>query len=65
MKNWTEGQKMWVSVMVIVAIYATFFIIFEDYDRKNNIPLGETSDWHLLLLSLLVMAGLGWLLPMN
>ncbi len=62
MKNWTEGQKMWVSVMVIVAIYATFFIIFEDYDRKNNIPLGETSDWHLLLFSLLVMAGLGWLL---
>lgn len=62
MKNWSEGNKMWVSVMAVFVVYALFFIVFEDYDRKNNIPLGEPSDWHLLLFSLLVMAGLGWLL---
>jgi len=62
MQKLSEGRKMWVSVMVIFIIWAVVFIIFEDYDRKNNIPLGEPSDWHLLLFSLLVMAGLGWLL---
>lgn len=58
----SEGRKMWVSVMVIFVVWAVVFIVFEDYDRKNNIPLGEPSDWHLLLFSLVVMAGLGWLL---
>lgn len=53
---------MWISVMVVFIIYAVIFILFEDYDRKNNMPLGEPSDWHLLLFSLFVMAGLGWLL---
>lgn len=53
---------MWVSVMVVFVIYAAIFIVFEDYDRKNNMPLGEPSDWHLLLFSLVVMTGLGWLL---
>ena len=53
---------MWISVMVVFIIYAVIFILFEDYDRKNNMPLGEPSDWHLLLFSIFVMAGLGWLL---
>ena len=53
---------MWMSVMVVFIIYVIIFILFEDYDRKNNMPLGEPSDWHLLIFSLIVMAGLGWLL---
>ena len=53
---------MWMSVMVVFIIYVIIFILFEDYDRKNNMPLGEPSDWHLLMFSLIVMAGLGWLL---
>ena len=62
MKRLSEGQKMWMSVMVVFIIYVIIFILFEDYDRKNNMPLGEPSDWHLLIFSLIVMAGLGWLL---
>lgn len=62
MRRMTEGRKMWVSVMVIFIVYAAIFIIFEDYDRKNFMPMGEPSDWHLLLFSIAVMAGLGWLL---
>jgi len=58
----SEGRKMWISVMVVFIVYAVVFILFEDYDRKNSMPLGEPSDWHLLLFSLLVMCGLGWLL---
>ena len=53
---------MWMSVMVVFIVYAIIFILFEDYDRKNSMPLGEPSDWHLLIFSLIVMAGLGWLL---
>ncbi len=53
---------MWMSVMVIFAAYAAIFILFEDYDRKNSMPLGEPSDWHLLIFSLVIMAVLGWLL---
>lgn len=53
---------MWMSVMVIFIVYAAIFILFEDYDRKNFMPLDEVSDWHLLLFSVVVMAGLGWLL---
>lgn len=62
MKKLTEGQKMWLSVMVIFVAYAAIFILFEDYDRKFIMPFDEVSDWHLLLFSLLVMAGLGFLL---
>lgn len=62
MKKLSEGNKMWMSVMVVFIIYAAIFLLFEDYDRKNFMPLGEPSDWHLLLFSLIVMAGLGWLL---
>lgn len=53
---------MWMSVMVIFATYAAIFILFEDYDRKNSMPLGEPSDWHLLIFSLVIMAVLGGLL---
>ena len=53
---------MWMSVMVIFAVYAVIFILFEDYDRAYLAPFKETSDWHLLLFSLVVMAGLALLL---
>lgn len=62
MKKMSEGHKMFISVMVIFAIYATFFILFDDYDRKHNFTLIESSDWRLVLFSLLVMTGLGVLL---
>jgi len=62
MEKMSEGYKMWISVMVVFVIYAFIFILFEDYDRKNNMPLGEPSDWHLLLFSFIVMIGLGFLL---
>ena len=62
MRKLSEGRRMWVSVMVIFVIYAAIIILFGDYDRKASIPLDEASDWHLLLFSVVVMAGLGWLL---
>ena len=62
MKKLSEGQKMWLSVMTVFLAYATIFMLFEDYDRKFIMPFNEVSDWHLLLFSLVVMAGLGFLL---
>lgn len=62
MKSISEGHKMWVSVMAVFMIYAIVFILFEDYDRKFIMPFNEVSDWHLLLFSLIVMSGLGFLL---
>lgn len=53
---------MWLSVMAVFLAYATIFILFEDYDRKFIMPFNEVSDWHLLLFSLVVMTGLGFLL---
>ena len=53
---------MFASVMVVFAIYAVIFILFEDYDRKYIQPFAEASDWHLLLFSLVVMGGLAFLL---
>lgn len=53
---------MWLSVMAVFLVYATIFILFEDYDRKFIMPFDEVSDWHLLLFSLVVMTGLGYLL---
>ena len=58
----TEGHKMWLSVMAVFLVYAIVFILFEDYDRKFIMPFNEVSDWHLLLFSLVVMSGLGFLL---
>ena len=62
MKRLSEGRKMFASVMVVFAVYALIFILFEDYDRKFLQPFDEVSDWHLLLFSLVVMAGLALLL---
>ena len=53
---------MWLSVMTIFIAYAAIFILFEDYDRKFIMPFNEVSDWHLLLFSLVVMGGLGFML---
>ena len=53
---------MFVSVMVVFAVYALIFILFEDYDRTHLEPFDEVSDWHLLLFSLVVMVGLAFLL---
>lgn len=53
---------MFISVMVVFAVYALIFILFEDYDRKFLEPFDEVSDWHLLLFSLVVMVGLAFLL---
>ena len=62
MKKLSEGRKMFLSVMVVFAVYALIFILFEDYDRKFLEPFDEVSDWHLLLFSLVVMVGLAFLL---
>jgi signal transduction histidine kinase len=62
MKKLSEGRKMFVSVMVVFAVYALIFILFEDYDRTHLEPFEEVSDWHLLLFSLVVMVGLAFLL---
>ncbi len=53
---------MWLSVMGVFLVYAVIFILFEDYDRKYLLPFDEVSDWHLLLFTLVVMSGLGFLL---
>ncbi len=60
--NMTEGKKMFFSVMAIFVIYAFFFILFEDYDRKMVQPIGQQVEWHLVAFSALVMLLLGWLL---
>ena len=62
MKRLTEGRKMFASVMVIFIVYATFFILFEDYDRHVIQPLTDQADWHLLGFTLGVMALLVFLL---
>lgn len=58
----TEGRKMFISVMVVFAVYAIIFILFEDYDRAYLEPFNEISDWHLLLFSIVVLLLLGFLL---
>ena len=58
----SEGRRMFISVMVIFAVYAIIFIIFEDYDRTYLEPFNEISDWHLLIFSLVVILLLGLLL---
>ena len=62
MHKLTEGRKMFWSVTAIFLVYAIIFILFEDYDRRHLAPFDEASDWHLLLFSLIVMAGLSLLL---
>lgn len=62
MRKMTEGKKMWFSVMVLFLVYAAFFIIFDDFDRKSSGPIFESSDWHLLLGAIIVMTILGFML---
>ncbi len=62
MKKLTEGRRMFLIVMGIFAVYAVIFIVFEDFDRRRLNMFDEVSDWHLLLFSVLVMTGLGFLL---
>ena len=56
---------MWMSVMVVFAVYAIIFILFEDYDRAYLEPFEETSDWHLLLFSLRTGAAVAPLCPLD
>ena len=58
----SEGHRMFITVMIIFAVYAIIFIIFEDYDRTHLEPFNEISDWHLLIFSLVVILLLGLLL---
>ena len=53
---------MFLTVMVIFVVYAVIFILFEDYDRHFLRPFRESSDWHLMLFSIVVMIILGILL---
>lgn len=62
MKKMTEGRRMFLIVMAIFAVYAVIFILFEDFDRRRLNVFDEMSDWHLLLFSVVVMTGLGFLL---
>ena len=48
MKHLSEGRKMFLSVMVIFAVYAAIFILFEDYDRKFLRPL---PYWQEMIVS--------------
>ncbi len=54
MKNLSEGRKMFISVMAIFAIYATVFVVFEDFDR-HGMPLIDSSDLHLLMFAAVTM----------
>ena len=58
----TEGQKMFVSVMIFFMFYVVIFIIFDDFDRNRTWPLFETNDWHILGLSVGMMIVLAVLL---
>ena len=62
MRKLSESRKMYYSVMTVFAIYAVIFILFEDYDQHYLSPFKESSDWHLLSFSVVVMALLGGLL---
>lgn len=55
MKHLTEGNKMFLSVMVIFAIYAVIFILFEDFERYFLPPAREINEWHMVLFSFVVM----------
>ncbi len=54
MKKLSEGRKMFISVMAIFAVYATVFVVFEDFDR-HSMPLIDTSDLHLLMFAAVTM----------
>lgn len=62
MKKYSEGKRMFFSVMAIFIVYGTVFILFEDYDRRVLEPLKDKLDWQLLWFSLAVMAVLAAIL---
>lgn len=62
MKKFSEGKKMWISVMAAFLIYAVVFILFDDYDRKMLEPLNQVNDWHLMVFAVVVMVILGFVL---
>lgn len=53
---------MFITVLSIFIIYGALFIIFEDFDRRQWVPLSNPHDWRLLGGSLLVMVTLGFVL---
>ncbi len=62
MRKFSEGTKMWISVMAAFLIYAVVFILFDDYDRKMLEPLNQVNDWHLMVFGVVVMVILGFVL---
>ena len=54
MRKFSEGTKMWISVMAAFLIYAVVFILFDDYDRKMLEPLNQVNDWHLMVFGVVV-----------
>lgn len=62
MRKFSEGTKMWISVMAAFLIYAVVFILFDDYDRKMLGPLNQVNDWHLMVFAVVVMVILGFVL---
>ncbi len=61
MKRLSEGNKMFISVMTIFVIYATVFVVFEDFDR-HGLPFIDSSDVHLLIFAAATMVLLAVLL---
>ena len=53
---------MFISVMVVFAVYALIFVLFEDIDRLFLEPIEEITPWHILAFSLVVMGGLALLM---
>lgn len=62
MKKMSEGNKMFLTVMLIFISYTVIFIIFDDIDRNYMNFLDEPSERNLLLFALVVTILLGTLL---
>ena len=58
----SEGNKMFLTVMLIFISYTVIFIIFDDIDRNYINFLDEPSERNLLLFALVVTILLGTLL---
>ena len=53
---------MFITVLAIFLLYVIFFILFEDFDRRVWVPLSDVWDWHLLGVSLVLLAILVYIL---
>ena len=62
MKKFTEGRKMFVTVLAIFLVYSIVLIIFDDFDRQRFEFLDEPDGWHLLAFTVLVLAVLTFVL---